>query len=136
MTTITSPLQYHMNDLVYYLGLNVGGSFDKRISILESMAAMATGMTIKESGVAREEIDEFTQAVMILRKSYYPAMDTNQYLIAQRRKMSIALNIVSARAFFLVDQYRLISGSMVRSKLIQHFGSGRVMGLAGGEGDE
>lgn len=126
---LASPLQYHMNDLVYYLGLSVGGSLDKNISILERMAAMATGMTFKISAEdARKDVAEFTEAVMFLRNRYYPAMDTNPYLVPQTRRMKIALNVVSARAFFLVDEYKLITGSLIRTRLLSHFGKDRYLG--------
>ena len=120
-----------MNDLVYYLGLSVGGSIEKNISILERMAAMATGMTVKEQNKNPEvkaDITEFVEAVMFLRNRYYPAMDSNPYLVPQTRRMKIALNVVSARAFFLVDEYRLITGSLIRTRLISHFGKDRYMG--------
>lgn len=130
---IASPLQYHMNDLVYYLGLSVGGSLEKQISILERMAAMATGMTIgggnsEQATKTRAEVQEFTEAVMFLRQRFFPAMDSNPYLVPQTRRMKIAVNVVSARAFFLVDEYKLITGSMIRARLLSHFGKDRYMG--------
>lgn len=126
--TIASPLQYHMNDLVYYLGLSVGGSLEKQISIMERMAAMATGMTIKAPAETRADVREFTDAVMLLRNRYFPAMDSNPYLVQPTRRMKIAVNVVSARAFFLVDEYKLITGSLIRTKLISHFGKDRYLG--------
>jgi len=126
--TIASPLQYHMNDLVYYLGLSVGGSLDKQISIMERMAAMATGMTLKAQPEIKADVREFTEAVMFLRNRYFPAMDSNPYLVPQTRRMKIAVNVVSARAFFLVDEYKLITGSLIRTRLLSHFGKDRYMG--------
>lgn len=131
--TIASPLQYHMNDLVYYLGLSVGGTLEKQISIMERMAAMATGMTISggntESAIqARADVREFTEAVMFLRQRYFPAMDSNPYLVQPTRRMKIAVNVVSARAFFLVNEYKLITGSLIRTRLLSHFGKDRYMG--------
>lgn len=123
-----SPLQYHMNDLVYYLGLSVGGNLDKQISIMERMAAMATGMTMKGDDKTQTDIQEFTEAVMFLRNHYFPAMDSNPYLVPQTRRMKIAVNVVSARAFFLVDEYKLITGGILRSKLLSYFGKDRYLG--------
>lgn len=117
-----------MNDLVYYLGLSVGGSLEKQISIMERMAAMATGMTIKAPAETRADVREFTDAVMLLRNRYFPAMDSNPYLVQPTRRMKIAVNVVSARAFFLVDEYKLITGSLIRTKLISHFGKDRYLG--------
>jgi hypothetical protein len=117
-----------MNDLVYYLGLSVGGSLDKQISIMERMAAMATGMTLKAQPEIKADVREFTEAVMFLRNRYFPAMDSNPYLVPQTRRMKIAVNVVSARAFFLVDEYKLITGSLIRTKLLSHFGKDRYMG--------
>ena len=125
---IASPLQYHMNDLVYYLGLSVGGSLEKQISIMERMAAMATGMTLKAQPEVKAEVREFTEAVMFLRNRYFPAMDSNPYLVPQTRRMKIAVNVVSARGFFLVDEYKLITGSLIRTRLLSHFGKDRYMG--------
>ena len=130
-----------MNDLVYYLGLSVGGSIKKQISILEHMAAMATGMTAGAKGSENSEseagqrnarmkadVQEFTEAVRFLRTRYFPAMDSNPYLVPQTRRMEIALNVVSAQAFFLVDEYKLITGSLIRTRLLSHFGKDRYMG--------
>jgi hypothetical protein len=117
-----------MNDLVYYLGLSVGGSLDKQISIMERMAAMATGMTLKAQPEIKADVREFTEAVMFLRNRYFPAMDSNPYLVPQTRRMKIAVNVVSARAFFLVDEYKLITGSLIRTRLLSHFGKDRYMG--------
>ena len=126
--TTASPLQYHCNDLIYYLGLSVGGSLDKQIAILERLAAMATGMTLKASPEIKADVREFTEAVMFLRNRYFPAMDSNPYLVPQTRRMKIAVNVVSARAFFLVDEYKLITGSYVRTRLESHFGKDRYLG--------
>lgn len=125
---IASPLQYHMNDLVYYLGLSVGGSLEKQISIMERMAAMATGMTLKAQPEVKAEVREFTEAVMFLRNRYFPAMDSNPYLVPPTRRMKIAVNVVSAREFFLVDEYKLITGSLIRTRLQSHFGKDRYLG--------
>lgn len=125
---IASPLQYHMNDLVYYLGLSVGGSLEKQISIMERMAAMATGMTLKAQPEVKAEVREFTEAVMFLRNRYFPAMDSNPYLVPPTRRMKIAVNVVSARGFFLVDEYKLITGSLIRTRLQSHFGKDRYLG--------
>jgi len=126
--SFTSPLQYHMNDLVYYLGLNVGGSIDKQIAILERMAAMATGMTYAADADTKAEVKEFTDAVMFLRSQYLPPLDTNPYLILPTRRMKIALNVLSAYAFFLVDHHKFITGNLMRARLVDHFGKDRYMG--------
>jgi hypothetical protein len=127
--SFTSPLQYHMNDLVYYLGLNVGGSIDKQIAILERMAAMATGMTHGSADeTIKAEVKEFSDAVMFLRSQYLPPLDSNPYLILPTRRMKIALNVISAYAFFLVDSHKLITGNLMRARLVDHFGKDRYMG--------
>jgi hypothetical protein len=124
----TTPLQYHMNDLVYYLGLNVGGSIDKQIAIMERMAAMATGMSHASDDETKAEVKEFTDAIMFLRSNYIPALDTNPYLVLPIRRMKIAVNVLSAYAFFLVDKHKLITGNVMRARLVDHFGKDRYMG--------
>jgi hypothetical protein len=42
--------------------------------------------------------------------------------------MKIAVNVVSARGFFLVDEYKLITGSLIRTRLLSHFGKDRYLG--------
>lgn len=126
--SFTSPLQYHMNDLVYYLGINVGGSIDKQIAILERMAAMATGMTHSSEAETKAEVKEFADAIMFLRTQYVPPLDTNPYMILPARRMKIALNVLSAYAFFLVDKHKFITGNLMRARLVDHFGKDRYMG--------
>ena len=130
----TSPLQYHMNDLVYYLGLNTGGNIDKQISILERMASMAKGMTLRREGLDDEnyklqvaEIDEFIEMTTFLRSRYLPMMDTNQFLIPQTRRMKQAVNIVATRAFFIVNDYKLVSGNAMRARLMNIYGKDRII---------
>ena len=117
-----------MNDLVYYLGLNVGGSIDKQIAILERMSAMATGMSHNASVETKAEIREFSDAILFLRMNYVPPLDTNPYMILPARRMKIALNILSSYAFFLVDKHKLITGNLMRARLVDHFGKDRYMG--------
>lgn len=124
----TSPLQYHMNDLVYYLGLNVGGSIDKQIAIMERMAAMATGMSHNADEQTKAEVKEFTDAVMFMRSQYIPALDTNPYLVLPIRRMKIGINVLSAYAFFLVDKHKFITGNIMRSRLVDQFGKDRYIG--------
>lgn len=129
-STNVTPLQYHMNDLVFYLGLSVGGTIDKQIAILERIGAMATGMKFDPKGDPKvpPDIAEFAEAAMFLRQRYYPALDANPFLVPQIRRMKIAVNVVSARAFFLVSEYKLITGNLMRERLISHFGKDKYKG--------
>jgi hypothetical protein len=127
-TTVQTPLQYHMNDLIYYLGLATGGTIEKRISLLEAIGAMATGMVASKDTRTIEEVQEFTDAVTVLRNRHYFALDNNQYLVPQIRRMKIAVNVVTARAFFLVDEHKLITGNIMRTRLVNAFGKDRYIG--------
>jgi hypothetical protein len=131
---ISSPLQYHMNDLIYYLNMSFGGSIDKRISLLEGIAAMAKGMTTGTRSTddktveMKANIQDLWDGTMLLRTRYFPAMDSNPYLVPQTRKMKIALTITEALAFFIIDEYKLITGSMIRSRLLALYGKDRYKG--------
>jgi len=131
---ISSPLQYHMNDLIYYLNMSFGGTIDKRISLLEGIAAMAKGMTTGTHSTddktleMKANIQDLWDGTMLLRTRYFPAMDSNPYLVPQTRKMKIALTVTEALAFFIIDEYKLITGSMIRSRLLSLYGKDRYKG--------
>ena len=51
MVELNTPLKFHMNDLVYYLGISSGGNLGKQISLLGAIAAMAKGMLYRFNSI-------------------------------------------------------------------------------------
>ncbi len=134
--TTNSPLKYHMNDLVYYLGIATGGNLGKQIAYLGAIAAMAKGMlyTLPKTNEKGEtirnyvELETFIQSVDILDKAYLPAFDTNPYLFHKARKIRKGVQVVEALAYHILTENDLISGNVIRAKLAEQFGKNRIIG--------
>jgi len=132
MVDITSPLKYHMNDLVYYLGISSGGNLGKQISLLGAISAMAKGMlyTFKSGSITdtnlQAELDEFILLVDMLDKAYNPLIDTNAYLFQKARRVRKGVHIVEVLAYHIISQHNLVSGNIMRSRLVDQFGKDRI----------
>jgi len=132
MVDITSPLKYHMNDLVYYLGISSGGHLGKQISLLGAMAAMAKGMLHafnSESEQDKEiqaELDEFVLAVDMLDMAYNPLIDTNPYLFQKARRVRKGVHTVEVLAYHIIANHNLVTGNIMRARLVDQFGKDRI----------
>lgn len=144
MVELNTPLKYHMNDLVYYLGLSTGGHLGKQIAYLGSMGAMMKGMLyqfqptdrMKADGDERyevfqkiqAEIDEYIGLVDMLEKAYVPMLDTNPYLFNKARRVRKGVQIAEVLAFHIVTKHNLIAGNIMRQRLAEQFGKDRIKG--------
>lgn len=159
---VNTPLKYHMNDLVYYYGQSTGGALGKRIAYLEAMGAMMKGMLYQfdpdhpdlqgegnfkgvQKAWLREqyariqnEVDTYILMVDLVSKRHNPLMDTNPYLFKQANRVRKGVQICGVFAYHIIEEHNLVSGNMIRAKLANHFGEGRIKGLEenGGMGDE
>jgi hypothetical protein len=149
MVELNTPLKYHMNDLVYYLGISAGGNLGKQIAILGDIAAMAKGMLYqfqpkenskddpeivsynKSVQAIQDEIDELVDMVDSIERAYTPNLDSNPYLFNRARRVRKAIRISKVMAFNLVTKHNLISGNIMRARLVDAFGKDRIKG--GGE---
>jgi hypothetical protein len=139
MPQITSPLKYHMNDLVYYLGMSAGGHLGKQIAYLGAISAMAKGMMynlnpqIKNSdgdvidNPTVVELDTFIAAVDLLDRAYVPSFDTNPYLFHKARRIRKGLQVVEALGYHILSENELIAGNIMRARLAEQFGKDRIM---------
>lgn len=132
MTDTSSPLKYHMNDLVYYLGISTGGNLGKQISYLGSIAAMAKGMTyefdnpnVPEQAQLQSEIDDLVNVVDMLERAYRPMYDTNQYLFQRARVIRKGVQIAEVLAFHIISKHNLIAGNIIRARMANEFGKSR-----------
>lgn len=127
---INTPLKYHMNDLVYYLGMGTAGHIGKQIAYLGAIGAMMKGMTYRIEGlpIVHAEIDEFIEMVDTLDKAYVPMIDTNPYLFTKARKLRKGVNVAKVLGFHIITTNGLISGNLMRARLMDQFGQGRIKG--------
>ncbi len=117
-----------MNDLVYYLGIATGGHLGKQIAYLGAISAMAKGMTYtikNEEDVS--EIEAFISAVDMLDKAYVPSFDTNPYLFHKARRIRKGIQVIEAFAYHLLTKHELIAGNVMRARLAEQFGKGRIL---------
>jgi hypothetical protein len=132
MVDTASPLKYHMNDLVYYLGISSGGNLGKQISLLGAISAMASGMLYtfnsdsKADVALQSELSEFVLLVDMLDKSYNPLIDTNPYLFQKARRVRKGVHTVEVLAYHIISHHNLVMGNIMRSRLMDHFGDGRI----------
>lgn len=148
MVDLNTPLKYHMNDLVYYLGISSGGNLGKQIALLGAIAAMAKGMLYRFQPVDRhykdedgndcieydiyhykpvqDEIDEFVSLTDMLDKAYNPLLDTNPYLFPKARRIRKGVHITEVLAFHIISEHGLVAGNVMRAKLAEQFGQGRM----------
>lgn len=130
MVDITSPLKYHMNDLVYYLGVSSGGNLGKQISLLGAISAMAKGMLYtfnsdKDKSI-QEELDEFILLVDMLDKAYNPLIDTNPYMFPKARRIRKGVHTVEVLAYHIITVHNLVAGNIMRARLVDQFGKDRI----------
>jgi hypothetical protein len=132
MVDITSPLKYHMNDLVYDLGRASGGNLGRQISYLGAIAAMGKGMLYpfnSDSETDKEiqaELDEFILLVDMLDKAYNPLIDTNPYLFQKARRVRKGVHTVEVLAYHIISRHNLVTGNIMRSRLVDQFGKDRI----------
>lgn len=130
MVDITSPLKYHMNDLVYYLGVSSGGNLGKQISLLGAISAMAKGMLYtfnsEKDKPIQEELDEFVLLVDMLDKAYNPLIDTNPYLFQKARRVRKGVHTVEVLAYHIISVHNLVAGNIMRARLVDQFGKDRI----------
>ena len=127
--TINTPLKYHMNDLVYYMGMSTAGHLGKQIAYLGAIGAMMQGMMYKiQVPAVRAEVDEFVALVDMLDKAYNPLIDTNPYLFNKARKIRKGVNIAKVLGFSIIAENNLISGNLMRARLMDQFGKDRIKG--------
>ena len=132
MVDITSPLKYHMNDLVYDLGRASGGHLGKQISLLGAIAAMAKGMLYafnsesKQHKEIQAELDEFILVVDMLDKAYNPLVDTNPYLFQKASRVRKGVHTVEVLAYHILANHNLVTGNVMRSRLADQFGKDRI----------
>jgi len=130
-----------MNDLVYYLGISSGGHLGKQISLLGAMAAMAKGMLYafnSESELDKEiqaELDEFILAVDMLDKAYNPLIDTNPYLFPKARRVRKGVHTVEVLAYHIISNHNLVTGNIMRARLVDQFGKDRIKTISGDYND-
>jgi len=145
MVDVNTPLKYHMNDLVYYLGASTGGSLGKQISFLGAIGAMTKGMLYKynpddpriqsdpklrgEFLRIQTEVNTFVGMVDLLSSAYFPLIDTNPYLYKRAARVRKGVQIAQVFAYHLIEQHNLVSGNMIRGKLAEHFGADRIKGM-------
>lgn len=88
---LNTPLKYHMNDLVYYMGISTGGHLGKQIAYLGAIGAMTKGMLYKiDLPEIHEEVDDFIAMVDMLEKAYNPMIDSNPYLFNKARSAIVS----------------------------------------------
>jgi hypothetical protein len=126
---INTPLKYHMNDLVYYLGMSTGGNLGKQIAYLGAIGAMAKGMLYKiNDKEIQDEIDEFVDLVDMLDRAYTPMIDSNQYLFSKARRIRKGVHIAEVLCFHIITKDNLIAGNMMRAKLMEQFRQDQIKG--------
>lgn len=135
MVELSSPLKYHMSDLIYYFGLGAGGKLGKQIALLGAIAAMAKGMLHEfdnddnpTNSSIKKELAEFTTMIDMLERAYNPLIDTNPYLFAKARRIRKGVNIASVVAYSIISKHNLVSGNIMRSRLAEKFGGDRIKG--------
>lgn len=130
MVELNTPLKYHMNDLVYYLGISSGGHLGKQIALLGAIAAMAKGMLYQFVGEQyreiQDEIDEFVDLTDMLDKAYNPLLDTNPYLFPKARRIRKGVHITEVLAFSIIEKHNLVAGNIMRARLVDAFGKDRI----------
>jgi len=130
MVDFNSPLKYHMNDLVYYLGIASGGDLGKQIKLLGAISSMAAGMLYRfprdTYPELNEELDEFIEMVDMLDKSYTPMVDTNPYLFQKARRLRKGVHVTEVLAYHIITDHNLVAGNIMRSRLAEQFGKNRI----------
>jgi hypothetical protein len=133
MVELNTPLKYHMNDLMYYLGMSSGGSLGKQIALLGAIAAMAKGMLYKfnseEFKQDQAEVDELIDLVDMLDRAHTPMVDTNPYMFVKARRLRKGVHIAEVLAYHIIEKHGLVAGNIMRSRLIEQFGKGRIKGM-------
>jgi hypothetical protein len=127
---LNTPLKYHMNDLIYYLGISSGGNLGKQIALLGAIAAMAKGMLYRFNAPQykdmQEELDEFASLVDMLDKAYNPMIDSNPYLFPKARRIRKGVHIAEVLAYSIIEKHNLVSGNIMRARLVDAFGKERI----------
>ena len=121
-----------MNDLVYDLGRASGGHLGRQISLLGAIAAMAKGMLYTFNSdsemdiTLQAELDEFILLVDMIDKTYNPLIDTNPYLFQKARRVRKGVHTVEVLAFHIISRHNLVTGNIMRSRLVDQFGKDRI----------
>lgn len=141
---LNTPLKYHMNDLVYYLGMSTGGNLGKQIAYLGAIGAMMKGMLYRftpesvtgkssedefqrrQYAKLQDQIDTFVIMVDMISKAYTPMMDSNPYMFNHARRIRKAVHIAEVLAFHIIEKNGLVSGNMMRARLVDQFGKDRI----------
>jgi hypothetical protein len=130
MVELNTPLKFHMNDLVYYLGISSGGNLGKQISLLGAIAAMAKGMLYRFNSIEfkeiQDEIDEFVMLTDMLDKAYNPLIDSNPYMFPKARRIRKGVHIAEVLAFSIIEKHNLVAGNIMRARLVEQFGKERI----------
>jgi len=142
MVDLNTPLKFHMNDLVYYLGISSGGPLGKQISLLGDISVMAKGMLYRFNSPdfkdIQDELDEFVALADMLDKAYKPMIDSNPYMFQKAYRIRKGIRITKVLAFSIIEKHNLVAGNIMRARLVEQFGKERIKYQSGlmGETDE
>jgi hypothetical protein len=125
---------------VYYLGISSGGNLGKQIALLGAISSMAKGMLYRfkphdsypdavnaSYKKIQDGVDELILLTDMLDKYYVPMLDTNPYMFQKARRLRKGVHITEVLAFSIIEEHNLVSGNIMRARLVDQFGKKRIM---------